>query len=98
MISIVIPVYNEEENIPELYRRITTAAEQWGDDYEVVIVDDGSSDLSLEHLAILHRRDPRWKVLAFSRNFGHQAAVSAGIFFSHGDVVARIGGHLQGSP
>ena len=98
MISIVIPVYNEEENIPELYSRITTAAEQWGDDYEVVTVDDGSSDLSLQQLTMIHRRDPRWKVLAFSRNFGHQAAVSAGIFYSHGDVVAIMDADLQDPP
>ena len=62
MISIVIPVYNEEENIPKLYSRITNAATKWGDEYEVVIVDDGSSDASLRHLEIIHRRDPRWAV------------------------------------
>ena len=81
MISIVIPVYNEEENIPTLYNRIAHAAEKWGDEYEVVMVDDGSSDESLEQLEMIHQRDPRWKVLSFSRNFGHQMAVSAGIFY-----------------
>jgi glycosyltransferase involved in cell wall biosynthesis len=98
MISIVIPVYNEEKNIPELYSRITTAAAQWGDDYEVVIVDDGSLDLSLQKLAMIHQRDPRWKVLSFSRNFGHQAAVSAGLFYCHGDVVAIMDADLQDPP
>ena len=98
MISVVIPVYNEEENIPALYSRITTAAEQWGDDYEVVIVDDGSLDLSLQQLAMIHQRDPRWKVLSFSRNFGHQAAVSAGLFYCHGDVVAIMDADLQDPP
>src|SRR4249919_1223589 len=56
MISLVIPVYNEAENIPELYNRITTAAAQWGDEYEVVSVDDGSSDASLQQLAMIHQR------------------------------------------
>src|SRR6266446_1920821 len=98
MISIVIPVYNEEENIPELYSRITTAAAQWGDDYEVVIVDDSSSDASLQQLEMIHQQDPRWKVLSFSRNFGHQAAVSAGIFYCHGDVVAIMDADLQDPP
>jgi polyisoprenyl-phosphate glycosyltransferase len=98
MISIVIPVYNEEENIPELYHRITTAAAQWDDEYEVVLVDDGSLDLSLQQLTMIHQRDPRWKVLSFSRNFGHQAAVSAGLFYCHGDVVAIMDADLQDPP
>jgi dolichol-phosphate mannosyltransferase len=98
MISIVIPVYNEAENIPELYRRITSSAEKWGDDYEVVIVDDGSSDSSLQQLEMIHRQEPRWKVLSFSRNFGHQAALSAGIFYSNGDVVAIMDADLQDPP
>jgi dolichol-phosphate mannosyltransferase len=98
MISIVIPVYNEEENIAKLYSRITDAAAKWGDEYEVVIVDDGSSDASLRHLELIHRRDPRWKVLSFSRNFGHQVAISAGIFYCHGDVVAIMDADLQDPP
>lgn len=98
MISIVIPVYNEEENIPKLYSRVTHAAEKWGDEYEVVIVDDGSSDSSLRQLEVIHRRDPRWKVLSFSRNFGHQVAISAGIFYCDGDVVAVMDADLQDPP
>jgi dolichol-phosphate mannosyltransferase len=98
MISIVIPVYNEAENISELYSRITSAAIKWGDDYEIVVVDDGSSDSSLQQLEILHQTDPHWKVLSFSRNFGHQVAISAGIFYSHGDVVAIMDADLQDPP
>jgi dolichol-phosphate mannosyltransferase len=98
MISIVIPVYNEEENIPTLYNRITHASAKWGDEYEVVIVDDGSSDESLQQLKMIHQRDPRWKVISFSRNFGHQTAVSAGIFYCHGDVVAAMDADLQDPP
>ena len=98
MISIVIPVYNEAENIPALYSRITKAAAEWGDEYEVVIVDDGSSDLSLQQLEVLHRRDPRWKVLSFSRNFGHQAAVQAGLAHARGDAVVLMDSDLQDAP
>jgi polyisoprenyl-phosphate glycosyltransferase len=98
MISIVIPVYNEEESIPTLYNRITHASAKWGDEYEVVIVDDGSSDGSLQQLKMIHRRDPRWKVLSFSRNFGHQVAISAGILYCHGDVVAIMDADLQDPP
>ena len=98
MISIVVPVYNEAENIPELYCRITSSAKEWDDDYEVVIVDDGSSDSSLQQLERLHQQDPRWKVLSFSRNFGHQLAISAGLFYSRGDVVAIMDADLQDPP
>jgi polyisoprenyl-phosphate glycosyltransferase len=98
MISLVIPIYNEAENIPALYERITRAAPAWGDEYEIVLVDDGSSDASLQHLAQLHQHDPRWKVLVLSRNFGHQVAISAGLFYSHGDVVAILDADLQDPP
>jgi dolichol-phosphate mannosyltransferase len=98
MISIVIPVYNEKENISELYSRITSSAAKWGDEYEVVVVDDGSFDSSLQQLEMIHWQDPRWKVLSFSRNFGHQAAVSAGLFYSRGDVVALMDADLQDPP
>src|SRR5262249_8126449 len=60
--------------------------------------DDGSSDESLQQLKMIYERDPRWKVLSFSRNFGHQTAVSAGIFYCHGDVVATMDADLQDPP
>lgn len=98
MISVVIPVYNEERTIPELHRRLTQAAAGWSDEYEVIVVDDGSQDRSWELLRELHGRDPRWKVLALSRNFGHQAAISAGLCHARGDAVAILDGDLQDPP
>ena len=98
LVSIVIPVFNEEENILELHRRITSAAESWNEDYEVVVVNDGSSDGTSARLAEIHHRDSRWKILKFSRNFGHQLAISAGIYYCSGDVVAVMDADLQDPP
>ena len=77
-ISVVIPCYNEQEVLPELFRRMTEAAESWGADWEIICVDDGSSDSTWDLLIDQHEKDPRWSVISFSRNFGHQTAVSAG--------------------
>lgn len=98
MISIVIPVHNEQETLPELYARVSSTAEQWLCDYEVIVVNDGSHDATGKMLADIHRDDLRWKVLTFSRNFGHQAAISAGLSYSRGDAVAIIDGDLQDPP
>ncbi len=98
MLSIVIPVYNEEDNIAALYDRVSNGANACHEDYEVIVVDDGSHDATAELLQSLNRRDPRWKVISFSRNFGHQTAVSAGIHYSQGQVVAVMDGDLQDPP
>lgn len=98
LISIVIPVFNEEDNLPALYEQLTSAAQHWPERYEVIVVDDCSGDTSPQLLAKLHAADPRWKVLRFSRNFGHQLAVSAGIHYSNGDAIAVIDGDLQDPP
>lgn len=99
MISVVIPVYNEAENIERLHARLTAAARHWGEeDYEVLVVDDGSTDTSLATLASVRQKDPRWKILSFSRNFGHQAAVSAGIQYARGDAVVVMDADLQDPP
>ncbi|GBD95763.1 MAG TPA: glycosyltransferase [Nitrospirae bacterium] len=97
-ISVVIPCYNEEEVLPELFSRMEKAAESWGCDWEIICVDDGSDDKTLELLSNQHKTDPRWSVLSFSRNFGHQTAVSAGIFHSSGDAVIIIDADLQDPP
>lgn len=97
-ISIVIPVLNEEETLPALYDRLTNAARAWECDYEVIVIDDGSTDASPDILDAIHREDSRWKVLRFSRNFGHQPAVSAGIHFSKGDAVVVMDADLQDPP
>ena len=98
MISIVLPVYDEQEVLLRLYGRVTRAADEWDDDYEVVVVDDGSSDSTPQLLAALHLLDARWKVITFSRNFGHQAAISAGIHYARGDAVVVLDADLQDPP
>ena len=98
MISIVIPIYNEEENIQMLYERITKAAQSWNEKYEVVWVNDGSSDQSLKLMKNYVDRNPAFRVVNFSRNFGHQAAISAGLRHAKGDAVVIMDGDLQDPP
>jgi glycosyltransferase involved in cell wall biosynthesis len=98
MISVVLPFYNEEETIPALYGRLTEAAQGWNETYEVIAIDDGSKDATAGMLDAICRDDPRWKLLRFSRNFGHQAAVSAGIYYSQGAAVVVMDSDLQDPP
>jgi polyisoprenyl-phosphate glycosyltransferase len=98
MISVVVPAFNEEEGIAELYRRVGGAAPSWEEDFELVVVDDGSSDRTLPILEGLASADPRLKVIALSRNFGHQPAVSAGLAHSSGAIVCVIDADLQDPP
>ncbi len=98
MISIVIPIYNEEENLQMLYDRLTGAAPAWKDDYEIVLVDDGSHDRSLEMMRAIVAKDDHFKVVKLSRNFGHQAAISAGLKQTKGDAVIIMDGDLQDPP
>jgi dolichol-phosphate mannosyltransferase len=96
-VSVVLPVYNEEDNIRELYRRLKPVVESVGS-YEVILVDDGSSDGSAEILREVHELDAQFKVIRFSRNFGHQAAISAGIDRSRGNAVILMDSDLQDPP
>lgn len=98
MIAVIVPVYNEQEVLPELYVRLTKAAETWGEPWEVIAVDDGSRDDSLAILRKLRTNDARWKIISFSRNFGHQAAVSAGLSHASGDCVVIMDADLQDPP
>ena len=98
MISIIIPVFNEQETLQVLYDRIVSASSAWNDEWELVLVDDGSVDLSFSILEKLHHRDPRVKVVSFSRNFGHQTAVSAGLAYCSGDVAIVMDADLQDPP
>lgn len=98
MISIVIPIYNEEENLQMLYERLTGASPAWEDDYEVILVDDGSHDRSLEMMREIVAKDHHFKVVKLSRNFGHQAAISAGLKETKGDAVIIMDGDLQDPP
>ncbi len=98
MISVVIPAYNEEDGIEEMYRRILAAAPAWREEFEVLIVDDGSRDRSLEICERIGAADKRLKVVSLSRNFGHQAAVSAGLMHTRGSVVTVMDADLQDPP
>src|SRR5450432_782625 len=98
MISLVIPVYNEEVLIYDLFERVKNAMESIGVDFEVLIVDDGSADSTLEKLTVCHSRDRRFKVLSLARNFGHQAAATAGLDAARGDAVVLMDADLQDPP
>jgi len=98
MISVVIPILNEEIILPELARRLTEALKKLKLPWEVIFVDDGSSDGSYTAIQGLHTRDKRFKAVRFSRNFGHQVAISAGIEFARGDAVVIMDGDLQDPP
>jgi len=98
MITIVVPCFNEEAVLSLLHDRLSASAEDWTESYEVILVDDGSSDSTWEILCQFHKRDPRWKALRLARNFGHQKAVSAGLACSRGDCVVIIDADLQDPP
>jgi dolichol-phosphate mannosyltransferase len=98
-LSVAIPVYNEEGVLPQLHQRLSAVFDALsGGPHEIVFVDDGSRDGSLEWLETLARVDARVKVVALSRNFGHQAAISAALDFVTGDVVVVMDADLQDTP
>ncbi len=97
-LSIVIPVHNESPNIKPLYEELTQTLGQYGRPYELLIVDDGSTDDSFEQLAALQARDPRLRVIRFRRNFGQTAAFAAGIAHARGRLVVTSDGDLQNDP
>lgn len=97
-ISVVIPCYNEQDVLPELFRRVTAAAETWACEWEVICVNDGSGDQTWPLLVAQQQRDPRWRALSFARNFGHQTAVSAGMYHASGDAVIVVDADLQDPP
>jgi len=97
-LSIVIPVYNEAENIPYLYSSVKGAMERLGVPYEVIAVDDGSRDETLGLLEKVHKEDPRWVVISLRRNFGQTAALSAGFDHARGEIIITLDGDLQNDP
>lgn len=98
-ISILAPVYNEEPVLPELYRRVRAVMdEQVGEPWELILVDDGSRDDSAGVIAALHAQDPRVKGISFSRNFGFQIAVTAGLDHAQGEAVILTDADLQDPP
>jgi glycosyltransferase involved in cell wall biosynthesis len=97
-ISFVIPVKDEEEVLPELYRRLDATSREIRGECEFILVDDGSTDRTREVLSELRGRDERVKLLFLARNFGHQLAISAGLDFAGGDAVVIMDGDLQDPP
>lgn len=97
-ISIVVPVYNEQDNVEAVYSAISSSLQAMGCSYEIVMVDDGSSDGSYKLLASLAAKDPALKVIRFRRNFGQTAAMSAGFDCAKGDIIIPMDGDLQNDP
>jgi dolichol-phosphate mannosyltransferase len=98
MISIVVPVFNEEESLPELYRRISAVMKHIHLSFELIFVDDGSTDRSLDIMLEFSEKDKNIKIIQLSRNFGHQLAIIAGLDHAHGEAVIMMDGDLQHPP
>ncbi|SMC71569.1 glycosyltransferase family 2 protein [Papillibacter cinnamivorans] len=98
LFSVVIPAYNEEEVIEESHKRLSAVMEQSGGDYELIFVNDGSADKTPELLREICSRDKHSKMVSFSRNFGHQTAITAGMEYATGEAVIVIDADLQDPP
>ncbi|MEJ7638633.1 MAG: glycosyltransferase family 2 protein [Singulisphaera sp.] len=98
LVSVVVPAMNEAECLPKLLDELTTVCHPLGYHFEFLFIDDGSTDDTVDVLAGLRRRDERVKYLSLSRNFGHQAALSAGLAHASGDAVIMMDGDLQHPP
>lgn len=98
MLSVVIPAYNEEENVPILYEKLKKVLDSLGEDYEIIFVDDGSTDGTYQRLKQLAEKDSRLKVIRFKRNYGQTAAMSAGFEHAKGDVIITLDADLQNDP
>ncbi|MBE7548657.1 MAG: glycosyltransferase family 2 protein [Planctomycetia bacterium] len=96
--SFVIPIYNEEETLPELKKRLGALLERLDGSSEVILVDDGSDDKSYSIMLDIHQQDPRFKIVRLSRNFGHQIAITTGMDFSIGQAVIILDADLQDPP
>src|SRR4051794_21090313 len=97
-LSVVAPVFNEAATVPVFYERVVAVMESIGRDFEIVLVDDGSDDNSLQVMLGLRERDPRVRLIALSRNFGHQSAITAGMDHAAGSAVIVIDSDLQDPP
>jgi glycosyltransferase involved in cell wall biosynthesis len=97
-VSFVIPVYNEEENIPDLYKELAAAGEKLNGPYEVVFIDDGSTDGSFPALRKIQAHDPRVKIIRLRKNFGQTAALSAGFDHARGEIILTLDADLQNDP
>lgn len=97
-LSIVVPLYNESENIPILYTEIKNAMRKLNKKYEVIFIDDGSTDRSFEELEKIYKTNKFIKIIKFRKNFGQSAAINSGFFHSKGDVVMVMDADLQNDP
>lgn len=97
-LSVIIPLYNEEENVPLLYKKLKEFLESLKKEYEMLFVDDGSADRTLSILEEIQSKDNRVVVLSLRRNFGQTAAFAAGFDFARGDIVVTMDGDLQNDP
>lgn len=97
-ISVIVPSFNEEKNVPLIYERLTSTLSQISDDYEIIFVNDCSKDSTLSVIKQISEKDSHVKYISFSRNFGHQIAVSAGLDMCKGNAVVIIDGDLQDPP
>jgi glycosyltransferase involved in cell wall biosynthesis len=97
-LSLVIPVFNEQENLGQLYKQITASCEKLNKSYEVIFIDDGSTDDSLNVLIRLQKKDSRIRVIRLRKNFGQTAALSAGFDYSRGDIIVTLDADLQNDP
>jgi glycosyltransferase involved in cell wall biosynthesis len=98
VLSIVAPIYNEADNLSELYRRVCEVMDSTGESWELLLVNDGSTDASAEFIQQLASQDGRVRPIIFARNFGHQIAVTAGLDYSRGQAVVIIDADLQDPP
>ena len=96
--SIIAPIYNEIENLPELYRRVKEVMDSSGERWELILVDDGSTDGSTEKIRELAKKDKIVRPVIFARNFGHQVAITAGWDYARGDAIVIIDADLQDPP
>lgn len=97
-VSVVVPMRNEAASVPDLYRELTASLESFGRPYEIIFIDDGSTDETYERLASLQRGDPRLRVIRFRRNFGQTAAFAAGFAHARGRFIVTSDGDLQNDP
>jgi glycosyltransferase involved in cell wall biosynthesis len=97
-VSVVIPLKDEEQNVVPLYEELTGVLREAGITHEIILVDDGSDDATFAQAAALHTRDPKVRVIRFSRNFGQTAAFAAGFAAASGRFIATFDGDLQNDP
>jgi len=97
-ISVVVPIFNEEKNIPILHSRLNKALFHLTNKYEIIYINDGSSDKSLKLLKQINKRDKKTKIISFSRNFGHMPAIIAGLSVCEGKKVVIMDADLQDPP